>query len=174
MRKKIFLVTLIVIISSFLLDNVVAETYNNYTESMVSCGQGLMTNIPTMIPKVISIVYTVIQIAVPVVLVIMGSLDLFKGIIAQKEDEIKKGQQMFVKRLIAAALVFFVFVIVKVVVSLVADGTSNRIMECAECFIENECDKGFFETIADKLENIQDSKQGAIDDVNEIIDDAKQ
>ena len=70
----------------------------------------------------------------------MGTLDLFKGITAQKEDEMKKGQQMFVKRLIAAALIFFVFVIVKVIISFVADGSSVAIMECAECFINNNCD----------------------------------
>ena len=117
---------------------VFADTYNNYDgTSIVSCGGGMIDNIPVLIPKVISIAYTVIQVAVPVVLVIMGSLDLFRGISAQKEDEIKKGQQMFIKRLISAALVFFVFVIVKVVISFVAE--SSNIMECAQCFIENEC-----------------------------------
>ena len=140
MKKKIFLVILIMIMSSFLLDNVVAETYNNYTEATTSCGSDLMT-IPTMIPKLVSFVYIIIQVAVPIVLVIMGSLDLLKGITAQKEEEIKKGRHVFIKRLIAAVLVFFVFVIVKLVISFVADGTGSRIMECAECFIENDCDK---------------------------------
>ena len=112
---------------------------NNYNPNgLVSCG-GLIDNIPTMIPKVVSIVYTIIQIAVPIVLVVMGSLDLFKGITAQKEDEIKKGQQIFIKRLIAAAIVFFTFVIVKFVISLVADTSGNAILECAECFLENDC-----------------------------------
>ena len=123
-------------------NSVFAETYDNYNKNgLVSCGEGstMIEKIPSLIPKVVSIAYTMIQIAVPVVLVIMGSLDLFKGISAQKEDEIKKGQQMFVKRLVAAALVFFVFVIVKVVISFVADSSSNSIMDCAQCFIENEC-----------------------------------
>ena len=102
-----------------------AETYDNINaDSLLSCGNGMMTDIPVLIPKVVSIAYIIIQIAVPVVLVIMGSLDLFKGITAGKEDEIKKGQQIFVKRLIAAALVFFTFVITKVLIS----------------FIENDCD----------------------------------
>lgn len=118
-----------------------AKTYNNIdADALLSCGNGMMSDIPSLIPKVISIVYTVIQIAVPVVLVIMGSLDLFKGITANKEDEIKKGQQMFIKRLIAAALVFFAFVITKVLISAVADGTGADILECTECFVENDCD----------------------------------
>ena len=114
--------------------------YSNYSSATVSCGNGMLEKIPKLIPTVVSIAYTIIQIAVPVILVIMGSLDLFKGITANKEDEIKKGQQIFVKRLIAAALIFLVFIIVKIIVSVVADGNSADIMECAECFINNNCD----------------------------------
>ena len=114
--------------------------YSNYNDDFKSCGGGYIDKIPPIIPKTVSIIYIVIQIAVPVVLVIMGSLDLLKGVMAQDEKEIKKGQQMFIKRLISGALVFFVFVIVKVVISAVADGTSNKIFECTECFVNNKCD----------------------------------
>lgn len=138
--KKILIIAFIAFISVFFLDKVDAQTYNNYTNATVSCGYGLINNIPSLIPTVASIAYTIIQIVVPVALVIMGTLDLFKGISAQKEDEIKKGQQMLIKRLVAAALVFFVFVIVKILISFVADGSSNKIIKCAECFIENKCD----------------------------------
>lgn len=140
MRKKVLNVCLILLINLIFIDIVGAETYNNYTNSTVSCGSNMLTNIPQALPKVISIAYTLIQIAVPVILVVLGTLDLFKGITASKEDEIKKGQAMFVKRLIAAALVFFVFVIVKLIISFAADGNGNNIMDCAECFIKNECD----------------------------------
>lgn len=140
MRKRILFLVLFTLISLIFVDNVGAETYNNYSPATVSCGDGLLTGIPNAIPKVLSIAYTIIQIAVPVVLVVTGTLDLFKGITAQKEDEMKKGQQMFIKRLIAAALIFFVFVIVKVIISFVADESSVAIMECAECFINNNCE----------------------------------
>jgi len=115
--------------------------YPNIGEnSFQSCGDGYITEIPGMVPKVISIIYTVVQIAVPVVLVIFGMLDLMKGISAQKEDEIKKGQQILIKRLISAALVFFVFAIVKIIISVAADGTQSKILECAECFLTENCD----------------------------------
>ena len=138
--KKVLNILLIILINLIFIDIVGAETYNNYSPATVSCGDGLLTSVPNVIPKVVSIAYTIIQIAVPVILVVMRTLDLFKGITAQKEDEMKKGQQMFVKRLIAAALIFFVFVIVKVIISFVAEGESVAIMECAECFINNNCD----------------------------------
>lgn len=143
MKKKIIFLVISIMCIFISIKPVIAEEeiYNNYDpDAIVSCGKKMITDIPELVPNVISVVYTIIQVAVPVVLVIMGSLDLFKGISAQKEDDIKKGQQMFVKRLIAAALVFFVFTIVKIVISFVADGTGNKIMECAECFINNACD----------------------------------
>ena len=103
-------------------------------KSKISCGN--VTGIPEKIPELTSFAITVIQIAIPIVLVVMGSLDLFKGLSAQKEDEIKKGQQMFVKRLIYAAVIFFVVVIAKLLISVVADSTtSNNIAECIDCFL---------------------------------------
>ena len=146
MRKKFLKICLILVFSLIFIDIIGAETYNNYdpSDAISSCGNGLINKIPSMVPKVVSIVYNVIQVAVPIVLVIMGSLDLFKGIIAQKEDEMKKGTQIFIKRLISAVIIFFVFMIVKIVISLVSDETGGRtagnIIDCAECFINNKCD----------------------------------
>lgn len=122
--------------------------YNNYEErdnGFKSCGKvdgknAIIEDIPPSVPKIVHIVYLAIWIAIPIVLVVFGSIDLIKGVIAQKEDEIKKGQQTFIKRLIAAAIIFMVFMIVKLVVGAVADSNKNQIIKCAECFIENNCD----------------------------------
>ena len=103
----------------------------------VSCGN--VTGIPAKIPELTSWAITMIQVAVPIIFVIVGSLDLFKGITAQKEDEIKKGQQAFIKRLIVAILIFFIVVIVKLVVSVVANGSDTNIIECMDCFLSNKC-----------------------------------
>ena len=100
---------------------------------------GNRTRIPDKIPELTSMAITIIQVAVPVVLIIVGMMDLFKGVTAQKEDEIKKGQQTLVKRLIVAALIFFIVVIVKFIISIVADASSASIVECIDCFISNNC-----------------------------------
>lgn len=106
--------------------------------SKVSCGN--VTNIPKKIPELTSDIITIIQIAVPIILIIMGSIDLLKGVVASKEDEIKKGQKMLIKRLITAALIFFIVVIVKFLVSVVADATNaNNMVECIDCFISKNC-----------------------------------
>lgn len=103
----------------------------------VSCGN--VTDIPRKIPELTSMAITLVQIAVPVILVVMGSMDLFKGITGQKEDEITKGQQVFIKRLIVGALIFFVIVVAKLLISIVADTSSTDIIECIDCFLSNSC-----------------------------------
>ena len=45
---------------------------------------------------------------VPVIVIVLGILDFIKAIGADKDDEMKKAQGRFVKRLIAAALVFII------------------------------------------------------------------
>lgn len=127
MKKKIAIV-LILIGVIFLMPNVMAVEIQGCKTALPS------VSIDVKIANTVSTVITVIQIAVPVVLVIMGMLDLFKSVYAQKEDEIKKGRQTFVKRLIAAAVIFFVVAIVRLLVSFVAED-SEGILSCADCFL---------------------------------------
>lgn len=109
-----------------------------YAESIAGCdaflGKSANLSIDVKIAKTVHIVVLVIQIVVPVLLVVFGMIDLIKAVISGKDDEIKKNQMTFVKRLIAAAIVFFVFVIVKLLVSFVADDSKNM-MNCVNCFI---------------------------------------
>lgn len=141
MKKKILILLVISLVLLLSADYVFAADYHNYESATVSCGSGMLDKIPTAIPKVISIAYKVIQIAVPVVLVVMGMIDLAKSITSEKEEEIKKSQKLFIKKLISAGLIFFVFVATKLLISLVADSSEdkNKIIDCAECFINNEC-----------------------------------
>jgi len=127
-KKKMLIVFLTTLLFPFV--NIVAAT-------KVNCGN--ITNIPAKIPELTSYFITLVQIIVPVILVIMGSIDLFKGVTAQKEEEIKKGQVLFVKRLVVAAIIFFVVVVVKFIVSVVADTSSANIVECIDCFFSNSC-----------------------------------
>ncbi len=111
-------------------------TYNE--GDMLRCGS--IDNIPARLPKIVSTVYNIIKVVVPIVIIIFGMLDLLKAVMAQKEDEIKKGQHIFIKRLLTGAIVFFVFIIVQLAVGLVSSGTENAdIMSCMNCFLNNKC-----------------------------------
>ena len=100
----------------------------NYT-----CGSASL-NMPGMLPYIISTIVLIIEIVVPVLLIVFGMIDLGKAVIAQKEDEIKKGQSTFFKRLIAAILVFFVIFIVKLVIGFVSNDNTT-LSNCINCFI---------------------------------------
>ena len=121
-KKKILFIMLFAFIAIFCLKT------NVYAD--VKCEALPNVQIDDSIPNVVSIIIKVIQIAVPVILVVFGSMDLIKGVTSQKEDEIKKGQQILIKRLIAGVLVFFVIAIVKFIIGAVASD-DNQVMQCA-------------------------------------------
>ena len=128
------------IILIILLMMVLCYVPNVFAVSAKGC-ENAGLSVDVKIVNLVSTIILVIQIAVPVVLVIMGSMDLFKGITAQKEDEIKKGQQILIKRLIAAALVFFVIAAVKLIMGLVTSDDENvdydgKILPCFNCFLK--------------------------------------
>ena len=85
-------------------------------KSSYTCGS-LDFSFSGAFPYVVSTIITLITIVVPVLLIIFGMIDFLKAVTASKEDEIKKGQQTFIKRLIAAVIVFFIIAIVRLIIS---------------------------------------------------------
>lgn len=84
-------------------------------------------------PELSDIIHKIImliKIATPIALVIFGMIDLMKGVIANKEDEIKKGQKTFISRLIAGVIVFLIITITQLVIGLVSND-DNEIWTCA-------------------------------------------
>ena len=96
----------------------------------LECPDGL----DTIVKFIKNGVMPLIQFAVPIVIIILGSIDLFKAVIASKEDEIKNAQKLLIKRVIYGVAIFFVFSIVSLVFSTLAkngDGQySNTWIEC--------------------------------------------
>lgn len=80
-------------------------------------------------------VVTLIQIGVPIILIIMGMMDMGKAVASQKEDEIKKSQSLLIKRIIYAVVVFLIIAIVKFVLSFVGD-TASEALECIKTIFD--------------------------------------
>lgn len=102
-------------------------------EGTYSCGN-LGFEFSGTFPYIIHTVITLIKVVVPILLIIFGMLDLGKAVVASKEDEIKKGQNTFIKRVIAALIVFFVIQIVQILVRF-ASGNDTDVVNCMNCFI---------------------------------------
>ena len=81
--------------------------------------------VPNEIFNLTALIIKIIKIVVPILLIIWGMLDFAKSIIAKKEEDIKKYRSAFIGRLISAALVFLVIVIVQLAVNLV-DGVEKQ------------------------------------------------
>ena len=103
------------------------------TKATYECGN-MGLSFSGMIPNVVSIIIKAIQIIVPILLVVFGLIDLAKAVMAQKEDEIKKGQQTLIKRAIAAVIVFFVIPLVGLIINFVS-GDDDTISSCFNCFV---------------------------------------
>lgn len=101
-----------------------------------SCGNGMLTGIPSRIPKFGRFLYNFLQFLVPIALVLLGTIDLVKSLSGGKEDDIKKNQMVFVKRLIGAVLIFFSFAIIKLILSIVSEN-SAPIIQCTDCILRN-------------------------------------
>ena len=98
-----------------------APTDGNGTDPAVS----LCNAIPKKITDLIGTIVNIIKIGVPIILIIMGMIDLGKAVASQKEDEIKKGQKTLISRAIAAGIVFFVVAIVQFLIGLVSGDTTE-------------------------------------------------
>ncbi len=72
-------------------------------------------------------VIKVLQLVVPIGLIIMGTIDMAKAVIAGDEKKMKEAQKPFIKRIIAAVIVFLIPIIVNMVLSFVTTGNSDWI-----------------------------------------------
>ena len=120
----------------------------NLINTLVYC-QGVpegFPGIPDGIGNAIHMIVVAIQIVVPILLIIWGMIDFAKAIIGQDEDKIKAGQKLFMKRLIAAVLVFLIVTIVQLLINIAAsvaegDGSGtdvNSVWGCAKSLISGQ------------------------------------
>ena len=88
----------------------------------------------TTLAPIIAIVKTVLyilQIGIPIVLVLMGTIDLGKAVLSSDDKAIKESTSRLIKRVIAAVAVFFVFTIVKLIMNIIS-------ALGAYCFFDNK------------------------------------
>ena len=79
--------------------------------------------------SILGIGVTAIKIAIPIILIIWGMLDMGKAVTSGKDDEIKKQLVTFLKRAIAAILVFFIPSIVGLIMQII----NNNLTDSGAC-----------------------------------------
>ena len=91
--------------------------------------------VPNSLINIVATVVTIIKIGVPIILVVLGMIDMGKAVASQKEDEIKKGQKTLISRCVAAGIVFFVVAIVQLLFNIIGqDDNSHTMWTCIDRF----------------------------------------
>lgn len=116
-------------------DTIIGEFGQSYTEDLLNSEKSKIfrtVETPTPIPaptnceelfgeeliEKINSVMNIIKIAVPILLIAFGIFDFTKAMFASNEDDMKKAQKTFLKRIVAAFIVFLSPMIINLILSL--------------------------------------------------------
>ena len=135
MNKKniIFLVSLFLLISSSLM----VDAAPQYVGANF-CGESAVLRVL----KLVGVIIIVAKIAIPLILIVIGSLDLYKAVLAKDGKDLTSSLRTFVFRLLAGVLVFFVPTIVNAAFDLLSDSTTGEATnnQCIKCVLDiNQC-----------------------------------
>ena len=89
--------------------------------------------------QIVKAAVRIICIAAPFALIIFGSLDFFKAIIAGDEKEMKAKRKPFIGRLVAAIIVILMPTIIDVIIKTLA-GNNNSFANCWKATSSTEID----------------------------------
>lgn len=189
MKKIKYLIVPILIINLFLCFNYNVKADDNtnatYNTNTISCGS--VQGIPEGIPKFSRNAINVLKVLVPIILIVLGMIDMLRAVTSNDEKSMKEATNRLIKRVIASVLIFFVIVLVQFIVKTVAKSTessidedkntenvkttTNDITSCITCFISDgsycKLDNYFGETGDTQYDN----DYYDIDEIHKIEDD---
>ncbi len=83
--------------------------------------------------QIVGYVLLVFKIAIPILLIVFGMIDLGKAVIASKEDEIKKATSSLIRRAIAGIIIFLLPTIISYVMTLIGGFNETAKKDYAVC-----------------------------------------
>ena len=81
----------------------------------------LCTTDMQVVVSAVKTIFTLIQIAIPGVLIVLGTIDMFKAMASGDEKKTKEAQKTFIRRLIYAVVAFLIPFIIRLVFGFVAN-----------------------------------------------------
>ena len=82
--------------------------------------------------QIVGIIITIAKILVPVILIVLLTIDLMKAFLAGEDKAITSAKETGIRRIIAAIIVFFIPTILNVILLNVADYKDNNYMSTTE------------------------------------------
>lgn len=91
------------------------------------------------IVKVVKGVLDIIRLVIPILLILLGTIDLGKAVISSDDKEVKASQGRLIKRVIYAVAIFFVATLVTLIMNIVAgatasDNTASSVPNWGDCW----------------------------------------
>ena len=71
-------------------------------------------------------VFPIFQIGIPIILIILGTVDLGRAVMSSDDKQVKEAQGRLIKRCIYAVAIFFVVTLVTIVMNLVSQGARDN------------------------------------------------
>ena len=127
---------------------------------------------PLVFADVVSLLYTLVRIVVPILFVVVGLISFLRALFSNSIDsDLDKAKNKLVVNIIIAGVIFFVVSIINFVINLAA-GTGNSFSECLNCLINpSMCAKQ--EVVDKKVCPGLDEDQSLYDDNCNLIDPNK-
>ena len=102
--------------------------------------------IDMIVPAFTKSLVDIVKVAIPILLVAYGMIDLAKAVMSNDEKVMKESQSRFIKRIIYAVIIFFIVAIVQLIFGMLANASEkssngqiskNSISACIACFISD-------------------------------------
>ena len=103
--------------------------------SQLSCSDQAMVSVMTLIGWVVM----GIKIVVPVILVVVGMLDMAKAVTEKSEDKIKDAQKKLITKAITAVVVFLIPTLVTLLMSVLGTDEWKPCFECVNKPTSSSC-----------------------------------
>ena len=117
------------------LDNNVNVGFLKTLQDSVNCaGAGSPYGFPYIVNRIIKI----LKIFTPIILILLGMVDFLRATISSDEKQMKDASSRFVRRILAAVIIFFVIAIVQFVFRLVGEEGEGA-LGCFNCFVNGDC-----------------------------------
>ena len=108
---------------------------------VINCGG--LNEVPYVPLRFVGRVINIIKVVTPIVLIIMGMVDMARATTANSEKDMDASRKRFMKRIVYAVMVFFVISVVQLLFSILQTSVfknENNLLGCMTCVLGGECD----------------------------------
>ena len=130
MKKRKNFYILLILFAFFIFQN---NMFYSLDAAYMKCGG---KTIPSGITDISRAVVALFKVIIPIILIVIGSFDFTKAVLAFNEKDMKVKQKQFFRRIVAATLSFFVVTLVEFVVQIVAN--TSDYTKCIACAVSDK------------------------------------